>query len=642
VNEETIERLIRPDALTKDEPLVWSPGRGADLWAMFVAAVTGDVQAIVRLLDKDPALAHASYQYRTALAFAVRENQLAVAALLIERGADPINSGTSDTLLQIARDRSYVEMQRLLERTITSGGDGAPAGEPVAAAIRARDRAELRRLLDASPDLLHAVDERSNQPIHWATMTRQLEAIDELLARGADIDARRRDGARPLQLTNGDYMYRGWRDVPADTVATPDDVYRHLVSRGAAIDLGMAAVKGNLPRVRALLAQDPSLANRLADYGSYYLGGGAPLKNAAATGHIDIVRLLLDHGADPNLPEPGIAPRGHALYSAVYHGHYEIAKLLLERGAHPNVEVESSADTLSIALMHGDQAMVDLLCSYGAARAVHLLAYYNDLETAAAVFAANPSLADDPEAFGNAAGNGHEGFVRLMLRYTPDLARRVTRGSPRREVTELLFARGMDANRRDWLRITQLHHFAASGDLENAAIFLDHGADVHARDEEFRSTPLAWAAKHGRTLMVELLLRRGAKTRLPDDPPWATPLAWAKSRGHHAIVEILQRFDEERTLPGPRDRAHYESLASDLGRAYNSGDADAVQRVVNYFQIWRLSSAEQLRHQVRQRLAVPPHVKEDGHQLTPDEAQSLVARLHGVASWQRLLPDDAV
>ena len=45
-------------------------------------------------------------------------------------------------------------------------------------------------------------------------MTRQIPMIDELLARGADINARRADGARPIQLTNGDYHYRGWRDVP--------------------------------------------------------------------------------------------------------------------------------------------------------------------------------------------------------------------------------------------------------------------------------------------------------------------------------------------------------------------------------------------------------------------------------------------
>src|SRR5207248_908284 len=78
-----------------------------------------------------------------------------------------------------------------------------------------RSLPEVRRLLDASPARLHAGDERSNQPIHWAVMTRQLDMFDALLARGADIDARRQAAARPLQLTNGAYHYRGWPERPA-------------------------------------------------------------------------------------------------------------------------------------------------------------------------------------------------------------------------------------------------------------------------------------------------------------------------------------------------------------------------------------------------------------------------------------------
>src|SRR5207248_5662599 len=163
--------------------------------------------------------------------------------------------------------------------------------------------------------------------------------------------------------------------------------------------------------------QDPALVNRLCDYNSGYVGGGAPIKNAAARGRLEVVKLLLERGADPNLPEEGIAPRGHALYSAAANRHFEVAKLLLERGAHPNVEVESSADTLSRVISNGDQKMLELLCSYGAARSVHLLAHSNDLQTAAAVFAVNPALADDPDALANAAGQGHDAFVRLMLRY---------------------------------------------------------------------------------------------------------------------------------------------------------------------------------------------------------------------------------
>ena len=38
---------------------------------------------------------------------------------------------------------------------------------------------------------------------------------------------------------------------------------------------------------------------------------------------MEIVKLLLERGADPNLPEEGIEPRGHALHSAVVRGHIE-------------------------------------------------------------------------------------------------------------------------------------------------------------------------------------------------------------------------------------------------------------------------------------------------------------------------------
>ena len=257
------------------------------------------------------------------------------------------------------------------------------------------------------------------------------------------------------------------------------------------------------------------------------------------------MKLLLAHGADPNLPEEGIAPQGHALYSAVYNKHFEIAKLLLEKGAYPNPAVESSADALSIAIMNCDEKMIELLASYGSSRSVELLAYYGDVKTAAAVFAASPALADDPGALAGAAGNGHEAFVRLMLRHRPDLAKCVAVGAKTPALTELLFEYGMNPSLPDWLGITPLHEFARKGDLERATLFLDHGADLEARDEDICSRPLAWAAKFGKALMVELLLSRGAKPNLPDDPPWATPLAWATRRGHGDVVELLRQHGAE-------------------------------------------------------------------------------------------------
>ena len=539
--------MIQPELLKQNKPLMWSPGTGSDVWDMFCACIKGDLETVQRLVDKDPALARCNYAYRTPIYFAVRENQAEVAVFLLEHGADPLSLGSD--LLDIARDRGYADLEKVLEAKIASLHGASSKGEAVAEAIREHDLPKVRALLDATPELLHAGDARSNRPIHWAAMTRQLDMIDELLARGADINAPRQDGARPIQLSNGDYYYRGWRDVPQDWPTTPAQTLAHLRARGAYVDICTACHIGDRARVKELLDEDPTLANRVSEYVTYYKGSGAPLKNAAGAGHLEIVKLLLERGADPNLPEEGIAPHGHALYAAAANGHHEIARLLLEHGAYPNPEVESSADALSRAISNSDQPMIDLLCSYGAARETHLLAYHGDVQTAAAVFAANPALADDPVALTNAAGEGQEAFVRLLLRYQPDLPKRMSFpawavGAKTRELNELLFQHGMNPSQPDWLRITPLHHFARKGDLEKAAIFIEHGADLHARDEDICSTPLGWAAKSGQIEMVKLLLKCGAKPNLPDDLPdlaWATPLAWATRRGHVEIVELLKK-----------------------------------------------------------------------------------------------------
>jgi ankyrin repeat protein len=85
-----------------------------------------------------------------------------------------------------------------------------------------------------------------------------------------------------------------------------------------------------------------------------------------------------------------------------------------------------------------------------------------------------------------------------------------------------------------------------TGAVERAAILLDAGADISARDDEYRSTPLAWAARTNAVQMVEFLLERGATTNLPDDEPWATPLAWAERRQRAEIVSILRRHGANR------------------------------------------------------------------------------------------------
>ncbi len=76
--------------------------------------------------------------------------------------------------------------------------------------------------------------------------------------------------------------------------------------------------------------------------------------------------------------------------------------------------------------------------------------------------------------------------------------------------------------------------------IEYARLLLDHGAEIDAEDGETPSTPLGWAARHGRARLVEFLIERGATIDAPRDAPASTPLAWARKRGHGEIVDILR------------------------------------------------------------------------------------------------------
>jgi ankyrin repeat protein len=96
----------------------------------------------------------------------------------------------------------------------------------------------------------------------------------------------------------------------------------------------------------------------------------------------------------------------------------------------------------------------------------------------------------------------------------------------------------MSAGHMNCHRTTLLHEMARLGAIGKARLLLDHGADINAVDEEFRSTPLGFAARWGQRSMVTFLLERGADRTL-SAAPWATPLAWARKKGHADIARDL-------------------------------------------------------------------------------------------------------
>ena len=582
-----VKRLVRPETLKSEEEQVWAGGRGTDVWEMLTAAIRGDLGTIEKLVKDDPNLVNCRYQYRTPLHFSVQENHIDVAKFLLEKGVDASEQSGNiwhERPLTIAHERGYVELHQLLQDHLEKTVGVAEGGERIAAAIRERDVDAVRRLLDGEPDLVHAADERGNMPIHWAVMIRSMPMISLVLEKEGDINAMRPDGARPLDLTRGDYFYRAWQDVPARALTTHEVLIGYLVALGAEYDIAVAAKIGHTERVRQLLEQDASLANAVPAYSTNY--SGLPLRNACGKNDLETVKVLLDFGADPSTPEPGVAPKGMALYGAAANGNVEMARMLLERGADPNASVESSGTCMTAA---GDNAqMLKLLASYGgefsefadlsripseALEAVYgeilPLRYYVDSGDLATLTA---RLDHDPDIAGEILQLAvrlqrmpMKPLIRLCLDQDPssarqihandliyDCLRKVDDEEEMLEVFAWLFEAGMTPNDSDWLRVSSLHRLAlgntqygTDGSIykpypKTLRLFTQVGADLDAKDEEYHSTSLGWAARWGRKEAVELLLKGGAKTNLPDDLPWATSLAWAQKKGHKEVERILK------------------------------------------------------------------------------------------------------
>lgn len=93
-----------------------------------------------------------------------------------------------------------------------------------------------------------------------------------------------------------------------------------LIARGARIDLPVAAALGRTDAARRLVPDADAESHQLA------------LALAAQFGHVEIVRLLLDSGADPNRYSPGHS-HSTPLHQAALAGHIEVVRLLVERGA---------------------------------------------------------------------------------------------------------------------------------------------------------------------------------------------------------------------------------------------------------------------------------------------------------------------
>jgi hypothetical protein len=145
-------------------------------------------------------------------------------------------------------------------------------------------------------------------------------------------------------------------------------------------------------------------------------------------------------------------------------------------------------------------------------------------------------------------------------------------------VIEAVIAGGADVNARDRRGATPLHSAALRGNEVLAALLIERGGIVDARESTTADTPLMIASRRGRLATVTLLLDRGAALESRNDHD-ETALHAAGGRGHESVTQLLLArgadlgaVDEAGFTPAQRATHNgYDEVAALLRRATERG-----------------------------------------------------------------------
>ena len=333
------------------------------------AAREGDMDQVRAILKQTPSLARRDgVQGYQAIHFAAREGHLEAVRLLLEAGASPTRVTYRERVsaIEMARRHGHPEVAEAMEAWRLRMSGETETGVELCLAAGRGDLERVNELLDVDPAGIHGVNRSGDTALHVAVENHHVEMIQELLDRGADPNRTNARGRKPIHLALGPRPKRGWDPPPSPLWPVIGGI---LLGRGAEYDLWVACAIGDADGARSILDADPEAVN---DWARNFPGMDAyPISIAADKGHLEVVRLLLERGADPDTPYDKyegypVAERGAPLHAAALNDDLEMAALLLENGASAHTVMDASGNALNWAIANGNDAMEKLLLRHGA------------------------------------------------------------------------------------------------------------------------------------------------------------------------------------------------------------------------------------------------------------------------------------
>ncbi|MEX2467428.1 MAG: ankyrin repeat domain-containing protein [Gemmatimonadota bacterium] len=500
--------------------------------ALHMASTAGDVAVVSTLLDfgADPNSVEGHWQ-QTPLVFAAAENRADVIRLLISRGADPnVTTSVRDLVEWSKLMRAADQRRDEVLAAFTNDGARDPKPSELQAAVRAGREVFTTGLPEEEEEEGEEDDRRRRgppsitakgglSPLLHATRQGHTEAIDALLEGGADPNlVSPADGTSPLLMSviNGQFdismrlLEHGadpnvasnlngvaplWAAINAEwqpRTRYPQPQQRELQSVSYLDVMSVLLDAGADPNHR--ITMHPwymvytGCGNR--NCGLIDTNGSTAFLRASYATDVAAMRLLVEHGADPNISTKAPAPRDRRtpdeflrqqnvqeLQSDDFASLTDSAKFVLLRSVRDDFpdEIRYRFDDEIFAMSAADVLREQILDAVDEANEV--LANQLDPSGLPPVDEGGPAVHPIHAATGVGYGEGFAGN-----------AHRTAPGGWMPALTYLVEELGVDVNVRDHNGYNAVHHAAARGDNDMVLYLVEHGADIMAVSRRGQTT----------------------------------------------------------------------------------------------------------------------------------------------------------
>jgi uncharacterized protein len=308
-------------------------GAGRAASDLLAAVKAGEANAAVVLLDGAIDVNHTEADGMTALHYAVLNNDAQLVTRLLQAGADAqASTRYAVTPIYLAAQNGSADVLRTLLDAGANPNQLYREGETVLmTAARSGDYDSVKLLLERGAEVDAREHWHGQTALMWAAAQGNAQLLPLLVSHGANVNA----------ISSIEEWERQVTDEPREKWLPP----------GGMTALQFAAREGCLACIEPLLAQGAAID-------ATTLKGISPLMFALINGHYDVAWVLIEAGADVNLNDD---TNRSPLYAAVdfntmpesnrpspdvhhnTHSSFDLMRLLLEKGADPNVQLTKQA-----------------------------------------------------------------------------------------------------------------------------------------------------------------------------------------------------------------------------------------------------------------------------------------------------------